>query len=388
MGIGTRKMEYRKMLFTKDFKQPMKKVAKAMPVGFTNEDFYEAYKKYYPYMMVKAQKMCDDYKRHNVSRKKKGYKNIVFFPEPEEFLKQASSKTIGLTRKAHQSGEVMSAEELARYTLILEQDSKKKIRERKRKEEKFIMLAQEVEPKYIKKLIDLYFRTRKANTLDVNSRYLILLEIAQFKCKESITFLSKINSCDKNNDMRLLAFNLLQQMGEHPWLARNRKGRKRLSAVQPIDIAANPTRLVEHIYKYQGYIHNRYDVFLSHSSYDTQQLLSLKLKLNAEGLVVYIDWVNDKVMMDRRNQNEDTWNVLKLRMDESGKMLFVMTDNSLRSAWTPKEIDYFKSQGKEVLVYQPDEITETPFQSLMDCKRCLEDKQLYEIITDNKNGKD
>lgn len=387
MGIGTRKMEYRKMLFTKDFKQPMKKVAKAMPVGFTNEDFYEAYKKYYPYMMVEARKMCDDYKRHNVSRKKKGYKNIVFFPEPEEFLKQASSKTIGLTRKAHQGGDVMSAEELASYTLMLEQDSKRRIAERKRKEEAFLMLAQNVEPKYIKKLIDLYFRTRKANTLDVNSRYLILLEIAQFKCKESITFLSKINSCDKNNDMRLLAFNLLQQMGEHPWLARNRKGKKRQSAIQPIDIAANPTRLVEHIYKYQGSIHNRYDVFLSHSSYDTQQLLSLKQKLNAEGLVVYIDWVNDKVMMDRRNQNEDTWNVLKLRMDESGKMLFVMTDNSLRSTWTPKEIDYFKSLNKEILVYQPEEITEEPFDSLEDCKKCMEVEIVCATIANNKNGK-
>lgn len=371
MGIGTRKMEYRKMLFTKDFKRPMKKVAKTMSVGFTNEDFYEAYKKYYPYMMVEARKMCDDYKRHNNSRKKKGYKNRVFFPEPEEFLKQASSKTIGLTRKAHQGGDVMSTEELARYTLMLEQDSKRRIAERKRKEEAFLMLAQDVEPKYIKKLIDLYFRTRKTNTLDVNSRYLILLEIAQFKCKESISFLSKINSCDKNNDMRLLAFNLLQQMGEHSWLARNRKGKKRQSAVQPIDIAANPTRLVEHICKYQGCIHNRYDVFLSHSSYDTQQLLSLKQKLNAEGLVVYIDWVNDKVMMDRRNQNEDTWNVLKLRMDESEKMLFVMTDNSLRSTWTPKEIDYFKSLNKEILVYQPEEITEKPFDSLDGCSKCL-----------------
>ncbi|MBO6254622.1 MAG: toll/interleukin-1 receptor domain-containing protein, partial [Bacteroidaceae bacterium] len=349
------------------------------------KDFYETYKKYYPYMMVEARKMCDEYKRHNVSRKKKGYKNIVFFPEPEEFLMQASSKTIGLTRKAHQGGDVMSAEELARYTLMLEQDSKRRMAERKRKEEAFLMLAQDVEPKYIKKLIGLYFRTRRTNTLDVNSRYLILLEIAQFKCKESITFLSKINSCDKNNDMRLLAFNLLQQMGEHPWLARNRKGRKRLSAIQPIDIAANPTRLVEHIYKYQGSIHNRYDVFLSHSSYDTQQLLSLKQKLNAEGLVVYIDWVNDNVMMNRRNQNEDTWNVLKLRMDESDKMLFVMTDNSLRSTWTPKEIDYFKSLNKEILVYQPEDITEEPFDSLEDCMKCMELELVGTIITNN-NG--
>ena len=69
---------------------------------------------------------------------------------------------------------------------------------------------------------------------------------------------------------------------------------------------------------------------MAHSSDDTKQTLRLKQQWNVKGLVVYIDWVNDCVMMDRKNQNEDTWNVLKLRMDESEKMLFVMTDNSLR----------------------------------------------------------
>ncbi|MGM9685374.1 MAG: TIR domain-containing protein [Bacteroidaceae bacterium] len=159
-------------------------------------------------------------------------------------------------------------------------------------------------------------------------------------------------------------------MGERPWLARNRKGKKRLSSVKPLDISANPTELLEHIYQYQGNIHRRYDVFLSHSSYDTKQLLKLKQQLNEKGLVVYIDWVNDSVMMDRKNQNEDTWNVLKMRMDESEKMLFVMTDNSLRSEWTPKEIDYFKSLNREVVVYQPEEITEKPFEALAGCRKC------------------
>lgn len=386
MGGGTRKMEYRKMLFTKDFKSPMKRIAKALPVGFTDDDFYEAYKKYYPYMMQEARKICDDYKRHNAFRRKKGYKNIVVFPEPDVLLRQASSKTIRLTRKAHQSGEVMSDEVLAYNLSLLEHDSKRKIAERKRKEEAFLRLAQDVEPKYIKRLISLYFQVRKANTLDVNSRYLILLEIAQFKCKESISFLSKINSCDKNYEIRHLAFNLLQQMGEHPWLARNRKGRKRQSEIKPIDIAESPTLLVEHICKYQEFIHGRYDVFLSHCSYDTKQLLALKQKLNAKGLVVYIDWVNDKVMMNRKNQNEDTWTVLKLRMDESRKMLFVMTDNSLRSEWTQKEIDYFKSLGKEVVVYQPEEITEKPFDSIGDCKKCLEEELVFTTILSINNG--
>ena len=383
MGVGTRKMEYWKMLFMKRLKLPMKRIANVMPVGFTDQQFYDAYKKYYPYMMDEAQKMCKDYKRHNYLRKQKGYKNTAYFPEPDELLKQASKSIIGRTRKAHNSGEVATDEELARNIASLEKDSKEKIAKRKQKEETFLQHAQDVAPKYINRLISSYFKTRKENTLDVNSRYLLLLEIAQYKCKESIAFLHQINASDKNNDMRYLAFNLLQQMGEHPWLARNRKGKKRLSEVKPIDISANPTQLVEHIYKYQGNIHRRYDVFLSHSSYDTKQLLRLKQQLNGKGLVVYIDWVNDCVMMDRKNQNEDTWNVLMLRMDESEKMLFVMTDNSLRSEWTQKEIDYFMSLKRDVVVYQPGEITEEPFEALAGCRTCKEDSLIYKTITKN-----
>ena len=100
------------------------------------------------------------------------------------------------------------------------------------------------------------------------------------------------------------------------------------------------------------------------------QLLKLKQLLNEKGLVVYIDWVNDSVMMNRKNQNEDTWNVLKMRMDESEKMLFVMTDNSLRSEWTPKEIEYFMSLKREIVVFQPEEIMEKPFEALAGCRKC------------------
>ena len=360
------------MLFMKDFKLPMKRIVNIMPVGFTDQQFYEAYKKYYPYLMDEARKMCLDYKRHNWNRKQKGYKRMVFFPDPEDLLKQASKSIIMKIKKAHQSGEVATGEELARRIAVLEMDSKEKIANRKRKKAAYLQHAQNISPKYINKLRDLYFRTRNKDSLDVNSRYLLLLEIAQFRCKESITFLHQINACDKNNDMRYLAFNLLQQMGERVWLARNRKGKRRLSTLKTIDISKNPTELLQHIYKYQGYIHKRYDVFLSHSSYDIKQLLQLKQQLNEKGLVVYIDWINDNVMMDRKNQNEDTWNVLKKRMDESDKMLFVMTDNSLRSEWTLKEIDYFISLKREVIVYQPEEISEKPFEALDGCRKYTE----------------
>ena len=264
----------------KSFRLPMKRIAKAMPIGFSDEDFYEAYKKYYPYLMEDARKMCEDYKRHNFIRKHKGYKKSVFFPEPDDLLKQTSKSIINKTRKAHSIGDVLSSEEHARYIASLENDSKKKISKRKQKEAEYLLHAQDVTPKYIKNLIGMYYQVRKENTMDVNSRYLILLEIAQFKCKESITFLHQINACDKNHDIRYLAFNLLQQMGKNPWLARKRKGKQRQSSLKPIDITTNPTQLLEHIYKYQEKIHRCYDVFLSHSSYDTKQLLLLKRLLN------------------------------------------------------------------------------------------------------------
>ena len=155
MGVGTRKMEYRRMLFMKKFKSPMKRITSTMPVGFTNQQFYEAYKKYYPYLMDEAQKMCKDYKRHNKNHKLKGYNNTVFFPEPEELLQQTSKSTIGKTRMAHQGGDVVSSEELVRRIAALEKESKEKIAKRNEKEAAFMMHAQNVTPKYIFGLISL-----------------------------------------------------------------------------------------------------------------------------------------------------------------------------------------------------------------------------------------
>lgn len=70
------------------------------------------------------------------------------------------------------------------------------------------------------------------------------------------------------------------------------------------------------------------------------------------------------------NQNEDTWTVLQKRMDISDTMVFVMTDNSLRSEWTPKEIDYFQELGKKIYLFQPDSISMEPFESLNTIPNC------------------
>lgn len=159
------------------------------------------------------------------------------------------------------------------------------------------------------------FYVRRKQTLDVNARYLILLEASQFKCTETLSFLYKIAACEKNWDLRMMAFYTLQRMGEHPWLGKRRKGQKHRSQLQKIDIQKNPTALLEQIRKNQSLLYQHYDVFLSHSSIDVNELLSLKSILNSQGYSVYIDWVNDRVMLNRDSQDGNTWNALYMRMD-------------------------------------------------------------------------
>lgn len=79
-----------------------------------------------------------------------------------------------------------------------------KMKERSRKLADNLVYIQEVCPSYIKLLIKAYFDVRKRDTLNINARYLILMEASLFKCRETIEILEKVNACDKNCDLRLI----------------------------------------------------------------------------------------------------------------------------------------------------------------------------------------
>jgi len=358
MSIGLRVMWKRNMLLSEQFKKPLQKIAEIMPIGFTDDDFYSAFCKYYPELIDEANETCQDNLHHNIVRKRHGYKTAYFPYSVQRYLEERSASLRSCLRKRHAMNKIHSDLEIKEIVKRLDTKLSKKDAKRKLRDDYYLQYAQDVCPKYIKNLIQLYFKERRRNCLDVNARYILLLEAAQFRTFETVVFLKKVNACDKNINIRHFAFSTLQSMGYHPWLARKRKGKTRNNAIKPIDITENPTELLEYIYRFQDLLHQKFDVFISHSSYDKAELYKLKRTLNAQGLVVYIDWANDKVMLNRENQNEDTWTVLQKRMDISNKMIFVMTDNSLRSQWAQKEIEYFTKLGKPVFVFQPYEISE------------------------------
>lgn len=363
MSIYYRKESYREKLFCKNLhlKSKVRQVVCVLPESFTFDDFLDAFKLCYSYTWDDIVTYCQ---RRELDRQRRLNKTLRTLPPccPELFLKKhISLKNIG---NALPEYERQSLKEK------LIKNSKEHQAQRTAKLTENLVLVQQVCPPYVQKLIDAYFKTRRKNTLDINARYLILLEASQFKCTETLSFLHKINACEKNIDLRTMAFYALQRLGEHPWFARNRKGRKKLSQLKPIDIKKNPTELLHLLYTHQHLLYQQYDFFLSHSSLDTKELLCLKASLNALGYTIYIDWVNDKEMLNRENQNKDTWPALELRMSQSERMLYVMTDNSIQSLYTKREVEYFKNHKKAVLVYQPHDITLARPDYLTDCNDC------------------
>ena len=364
MSIYYRKELYREHLVLKGLHLAniSKSLVNILPVGFSFQEYLDAFKVYYPHVWEDICFYCRFRKNDYLRRSKKSRRTIPFLT-PQDFLKQHAK--IKRTNK-----QTLSDKEVSNLKIKLTTKAAKKMKERSRKLADNLIYTQEVCPSYVKLLIKAYFDIRKRDTLNINARYLILMEAAQFKCRETIVFLEKVNACDKNQNLRLIAFNSLQRMGEHPWLARGRKGKRKESMIKSIDIKPNPTELLNMLYDNQEMLYQKFDIFLSHSSFDTKELLRLKCHLNSLGKVVYIDWVNDRIMLNRKYQNDDTWRALELRMDQSDVLLYVLTDNAIRSPYTELEVNYFKKHNKKILIYQPNGISLEVPGYLNDCEYC------------------
>ncbi|WP_439148348.1 TIR domain-containing protein [Vibrio sp.] len=92
-----------------------------------------------------------------------------------------------------------------------------------------------------------------------------------------------------------------------------------------------------------------YDIFLSHSSKDSELILGVKSTLEDLGYSVYVDWVDD-AQLDRSQVNEATAALLRERMNASKSLFYVTTENSVTSKWMPWECGYFDGVREKVAI--------------------------------------
>ncbi|WDF95517.1 TIR domain-containing protein [Aeromonas dhakensis] len=110
------------------------------------------------------------------------------------------------------------------------------------------------------------------------------------------------------------------------------------------------TVLKEGMEKYT--VHDKFDVFLSHSMDDADLVLGVMTLLQKQGLRVYVDWVVDR-QLNRDSVNKETAAVLRERMKSSSSMMYIATDNASSSKWMPWELGFFDG-------YKPNQVAILP----------------------------
>ena len=86
-------------------------------------------------------------------------------------------------------------------------------------------------------------------------------------------------------------------------------------------------------------VNSTFDIFLSHSFLDREDVLGLYTELKNRGFSVYVDWIIDP-QLDRNNVTKESSELLRSRMRASKTLLLAISHNASVSKWMPWELGY------------------------------------------------
>lgn len=86
-----------------------------------------------------------------------------------------------------------------------------------------------------------------------------------------------------------------------------------------------------------------FDIFLSHSFLDKEDVYGLYMELTELGYTVYVDWVVDS-QLDRTNVTKESVMLIRNRMKVSKALLLAISENASISRWMPWELGFIDGQ--------------------------------------------
>lgn len=82
-----------------------------------------------------------------------------------------------------------------------------------------------------------------------------------------------------------------------------------------------------------------FDIFLSHSFLDKDEVQGLYQELTNFGFMVYVDWIVDPDL-DRKNVTKSSAKLVQARLKASKTLLLAISTNAAMSRWMPWELGY------------------------------------------------
>ncbi|WP_434509809.1 toll/interleukin-1 receptor domain-containing protein [Desulfitobacterium sp. AusDCA] len=345
MGVIARQFNQIYTDYKKKFKQPLHQTAQLMDIGFSDDDFVEKFKELYPQLWDDLNVQYKFWHKKNEFIIRHGKKSRYNFRKPYNFILDCSYHLRMKARKKYE-GDILGNFQKDELEKQIKAKSQMVVENRRLKIEENLRFMQEINPKYADYFIDKYFKTH-----DLHEKLEIIRELSKYKTDKIIEFFYKVNAITRNHSLKIESMHYIQNLNLPFVLRRKKQGKKNFIDNEIILNKSNPDELLKRIYVTDLERVKEFDVFLSHSSQNKADILSLYKLLNHNGCVVYIDWINDKFDLRREWVNISTPQVLKKRLEQSKALIYYYSAEAQASQWTPWEIGLFDKIRGKICIY-------------------------------------
>ena len=346
-GITKRKYMSENIRIYKQMTNQLNSIKKILPEIYDGNILFDLYSEYFSTTIQMLNERYEYYRSKDIFLrsvgKKKRYKilNSKDFFFSSQKVKHMLSYGQRLQHK-QQYSEECKTDSLIKLEQKLNKSLSKKLVITKKCEH-----IQDIEPIYIDIFIKIYHRSTHLEKI------LIFNELKKFNSNKTINFFYKLNDSEHNNQIRMMAFQHLQNLGKYVKLRKKFKGKKKTYHIDSTLPNYSPEELVKFLNSNSVESKKKYDIFISHSYLDKDLVKSMKNTLNFQNLSCYYDWTSDQDFLKRNLISGYTKEVLKKRIEQSKALILVLThnviaDGEITSEWIKMEIEHAKSVGKKI----------------------------------------
>lgn len=351
VGIVKRKYESETRRLQKSFTRPLNLISEALPAEYDKYLLLGLFKKLFPLMWDSLNKRYEQYESKDDFLTKVGKKKRYYHDKPDVFffkLLKVKHMVSNGQRVKHKNIFDEKSAQLAYQSLL--NNANNKVNSHENKMISINNDLQTVDPLYIDAFISAYHK----KGITIQGKVEIFSELKKYNTPKVIEFFQKLNDSERNNQIRMMAFEHLQKLGASVRLRKNFKGKVKSYNTETDRFIVSPEDLYQRLES--NTIQNRktFHVFISHSYRDSDLVRQVKSCLNNHGLSVYCDWTSDNDFLKRNLVSDYTKMVLKKRIEQSKSIVFLQTknsvdaDSSFSSPWISLEIEHALSIGKPI----------------------------------------
>lgn len=350
-GKTKRKYDGEMMRFNKSLKTPLSIIQSVLPINYNQNDILNLFKELYPYEWNIIEERYKSYKNKDDFLKKVG-KKIRYEPiQPKYYLfeLQKVKQMLSQGKRTLHKNNFNEDNQLKRLNQLREKSKLRisRINEKVNVAKKHI---QDIEPIYL----DIFIQSYHKKGITTEEKMEIVKELQKYDSERILTFFYKLNDSERNNQIRRKSFIHLRSLGRYVKLRKGFKGKQKNYMTERTKFDMKPIDLLERIENDSIQNKKKFDYFISHSFEDNELVIQIKNQMNRLNLHVYCDWLNDTDFLKRTYASEYTKIVLKKRIEQSAKVLFLRSkntndqQNNFFSEWVEMEIAYAKELNKDI----------------------------------------